>query len=211
MHDSVAHLTINNEYFGYFLAPNTYREGMENMVKNLSNQFETYLLSGDNNAEEKQLENWFGKYENSQKLYFNCSPHQKLAFIQSLQNKGKKVLMIGDGLNDAGALKQADVGLVITENTLNFTPMSDGILRADKLKDLPKYLNMSQFGMNLIKFSYVFSLMYNCIGLVFAIQGTLSPIIAAILMPINSITLVGIASLGTVWKGASTFRKTEEE
>jgi Cu+-exporting ATPase len=156
------------------------------------------LLSGDNDSERKRLENIFRIKKN---LVFNCSPQEKLLFIKELQNKGKKVIMIGDGLNDAGALKQADVGIAITENTLNFTPMSDAILEAKKLKNLPKYLNYSKFGMKLIKFSYGFSLLYNCIGLSFAIQGNLSPIIAAILMPVNSITLVGIASLGMIWGG----------
>lgn len=195
---SIAHLAINNLYLGYYEIPNNYREGIENTILKLTQNYDTYLLSGDNDSERKRLENVFCVKKN---LVFNCSPQEKLSFIKELQNKGKKVIMIGDGLNDAGALKQADVGIAITENTLNFTPMSDAILEAKKLKNLPKYLNYSKFGMKLIKLSYGFSLLYNCIGLSFAIQGNLSPIIAAILMPLNSITLVGIASLGMIWGG----------
>jgi P-type Cu+ transporter len=195
---SIAHLAINNLYLGYYEIPNNYREGIENTILKLTQNYDTYLLSGDNDSERKRLENVFCVKKN---LVFNCSPQEKLLFIKELQNKGKKVIMIGDGLNDAGALKQADVGIAITENTLNFTPMSDAILEAKKLKNLPKYLNYSKFGMKLIKLSYGFSLLYNCIGLSFAIQGNLSPIIAAILMPLNSITLVGIASLGMIWGG----------
>jgi P-type Cu+ transporter len=195
---SVAHLAINNLYLGYYEIPNNYREGIEDTIQKLTQNYDTYLLSGDNDSERKRLENVFCVKKN---LVFNCSPQEKLSFIKELQNKGKKVIMIGDGLNDAGALKQADVGIAITENTLNFTPMSDAILEAKKLKNLPKFLNYSKFGMKLIKLSYGFSLLYNCIGLSFAIQGNLSPIIAAILMPLNSITLVGIASLGMIWEG----------
>jgi P-type Cu+ transporter len=195
---STAHLSINEIYLGYFEIPNSYREGIEETIKRLSSKFETYLLSGDNDAERIRLENVFGVKKN---LVFECSPQYKLTFIKNLQAQGKKVIMIGDGLNDAGALKQADVGIAVTENTLNFTPMSDGILKAEQLIHLPKFLNYSNFGMSLIKFSYVFSLIYNCIGLSFAVQGNLSPIVAAILMPLNSITLVGIASLGMIWGG----------
>ena len=195
---SVAHLTINNQYLGYYEISNNYREGIENTIKKLTQHYDTYLLSGDNDSERERLEKVFHVKKN---LVFNCSPHDKLDFIKNLQKQGKKVIMIGDGLNDAGALKQADVGIAMTENALNFTPMSDAILKAEELKNLPKLLNYSNFGMKVIKFSYGFSLLYNCIGLSFAIQGDLSPIIAAILMPLNSITLVGIASLGMIWGG----------
>ena len=195
---SVAHLSINNQYLGYYEISNNYREGIENTIKKLTQHYDTYLLSGDNDSERERLEKVFHVKKN---LVFNCSPHDKLDFIKNLQKQGKKVIMIGDGLNDAGALKQADVGIAMTENALNFTPMSDAILKAEELKNLPKLLNYSNFGMKVIKFSYGFSLLYNCIGLSFAIQGDLSPIIAAILMPLNSITLVGIASLGMIWGG----------
>ncbi len=195
---SMAHLAINNQYLGYFEITNNYREGIEATIQQLTQHYDTYLLSGDNDAERNRLEKLFCIKNN---MVFNCSPQDKLTFIKNLQNEGKKVIMVGDGLNDAGALKQADVGIAITENTLNFTPMSDAILKADELKNLPNYLNYSDFGLKIIKFSYVFSLLYNCIGLSFAIQGNLSPIVAAILMPLNSITLVGIASLGMIWRG----------
>ena len=195
---SLAHLAINNQYLGYYEIVNNYREGIEDTIKKLTQNYGTYLLSGDNDSERNRLRDVFGIKKN---LVFNCSPYDKLAFIKNLQSQGKKVIMIGDGLNDAGALKQANVGIAITENTLNFTPMSDAILQAEQLNNLPKFLNYSNFGIKLIKFSYGFSLLYNCIGLSFAIQGNLSPVIAAILMPLNSITLVGIASLGMILGG----------
>lgn len=202
--NSQIHLAINHEYLGYFEVENIYRNGIENMIKRLSAQFETILLSGDNDAERTKLEPVFMVNKN---LKFNFNPQNKLDFIKKLQANGKKVMMIGDGLNDAGAIKQANVGIVVTENILNFTPMSDVILAADSLIELPKYLEYSHFAIKLIKFSYGFSLMYNLVGLSFAIQGDLSPVIAAILMPLNSITLVGIASLGMVWKGGKIFKK----
>jgi P-type Cu+ transporter len=195
--DATAYLAINGICLGYFTTPNQYRDGVENTIKNLNQKYNTYLISGDNDAERLHLEKSFWIKRN---LLFEFSPIQKLDFIKKLQAEGKKVMMIGDGLNDAGALKQADVGIAVTENTTSFTPMSDAILKADHLNELPKYLTYSKFGLKLIKYSYVFSVMYNCIGLSFAVRGALSPMVAAILMPLNSITLVGIASLGMIWK-----------
>lgn len=195
---SVAYLAINEQYIGYFLITNPYRDDIKETLLDLSKRYEMHLVSGDNDSERKSLEPFFADNQN---LYFNCSPQDKLTYIKNLQESGKKVIMLGDGLNDAGALKQADVGIAVTEDTLNFTPMSDAILQADQLKSMPQFLKYSQFAMRLIRFSYAFSLLYNFVGLSFAVQGNLSPIIAAILMPLNSITLVGIASLGMIWGG----------
>ncbi|MBB6002887.1 heavy metal translocating P-type ATPase metal-binding domain-containing protein [Arcicella rosea] len=203
---SVAHLSIDDEYLGYFMLPNHYRKDIEGTIKDLGEHYDTYLLSGDNQSERTHLESWF---KNKAYLHFDCTPQEKLSFIKKLQAEGKKVIMIGDGLNDAGALKQAEIGIAVTDDTLNFTPMSDGIIAAEHLKELPSYLKYSKFALKLIRFSYVFSLMYNCIGLTFAVQGTLSPIVAAILMPLNSITLVGIASIGMVVKGKKMFKNRE--
>lgn len=133
-------------------------------------------------------------------MHFNCRPPEKLAFIQQLQATGKRVMMIGDGLNDAGALKQADVGIAITEDTIQFTPSSDAILEASSLIQLSQFLRYARFSMRLIRLSFLISLVYNAIGLSFALSGNLSPVVAAILMPISSATMLTIATLGMRWK-----------
>jgi Cu+-exporting ATPase len=149
---------------------------------------ETYILSGDNDNEKEKLSQYFNiPIEN---MYFKQTPTDKLAFIKSLQLKGRKVFMLGDGLNDAGALRQANFGMVISENQNNFTPASDAILAASKLDKLAAYLTYAIKSKKLVYLAYGFALIYNAIGLYFAVQGTLSPVVAAILMPTSSITVV---------------------
>ena len=186
-------VSIDGELKGYFLFHNHYREGLEHLTQNLWNKgYELHLLSGDNEGEAINLQKFFLKNE---KLHFNQSPQDKWAFVNQMQANGQSVLMLGDGLNDAGALQKADVGVAVTENIAYFTPASDAILDATHLPYLAGFLDFAKGSLQVIKQSFLISLLYNIGGLFFAVQGTLSPLIAAILMPISSITVVAFTTL----------------
>ena len=172
---------------GSFQIKPNYRKGFETVldyfkVKNKP----VYLLSGDNEKERSFLQQYF----NHNNLNFQQNPTNKLDFIKNLQSEGSKILMIGDGLNDAGALKQSDVGIVISENTNNFSPACDGILKADKFKDLPQFLELAKAGSQIVNRAYFIAFCYNIVGLSYAVSGHLQPVIAAILMPLSSVTIV---------------------
>jgi Cu+-exporting ATPase len=164
---------------------------MKAMLKRLGTKC-VAVLSGDNASD---LDKMSALFPPSTKLMFNQSPHDKLEFIRALQSQGKKVLMVGDGLNDAGALKQSDVGIAVTDNTAIFTPACDGILQGDQINSLDYFLALAKSSTRILKAAFIISFTYNAIALTFAVTGHLTPLVAAILMPISSISVVGFSSL----------------
>ncbi len=196
-------VSINQEPIGFIEFPWENRPGVEGMLHSLRHQYEVHLISGDKKEHAAHVLDWF---ENQDHVKFECSPLEKMEYIQALQKQGKIVAMIGDGLNDAGALKQAAVGIAVSDDHLHFTPSSDAILKGSELPRLGEYFRYSKFGLQLIKASFLLSLVYNGFGLSYAIQGNLYPLIAAILMPINSISMLVIATWGMNWKGRQLYR-----
>lgn len=187
-------IAIDNNFLGYFEFKQAYRHGLSEVMQTLNGNYSLYLLSGDNSSEQNQLLPFF---KNPNQLLFNQTPAAKLDFIQSLQHQQQKVIMVGDGLNDAGALKAAHVGISITENTAHFSPASDVIMSATVFESLPRFLQFAKATRRVIHASFVISLLYNIVGLSYAVQGTLSPLFAAILMPISSVTVIAFTTIST--------------
>jgi len=190
---SRVYVMIGDSSKGYFEIQNKYRAGFENLVKELKKyNYEMHVLSGDNDAEKERLQKIF---TSESYLYFNASPQDKLNYIKSLQEAGKKVLMIGDGLNDSGALMQSDVGIAVSDNAARFTPACDAIIDGEELQKISRFIDYAKAGKKIVAAGFVLSILYNFIGLSFAVQGKLDPVVAAILMPASSISIVVLASL----------------
>jgi len=188
------YLSINQNVKGYFTIRNNYREGLAEVISNLSQTYDLHLLTGDNESEKINLKQWF---PDETKIHFNQSPTDKLNYIRQLNAQNKRVLMIGDGLNDAGALLESHAGIAIADSVYNFSPACDAILEARQFAQLPQFLNFTKRTMQIVKISFAISLLYNAIGLSFAVRGLLAPIIAAILMPASSVTVVAFVTLAT--------------
>lgn len=188
------HISANDEYKGRYIFHNEYREGVAELFARFAPNYHLSILSGDNEGEKDRLRKLLP--ENTE-MRFNQKPEDKLLYISNLQQQGKKTIMVGDGLNDAGALAKSEVGIAISENVNVFSPACDAILDAGKFGSLFNFILASKKAMIVIKISMILSFLYNVVGLYFAITGQLSPIIAAVLMPLSSISIIAFTTICT--------------
>jgi Cu+-exporting ATPase len=188
------HVKIDETVKGRFVVNNNYRKGLTGMMSELGEKFNITVLTGDNEGERENLNRILPE---GAQVFFRQKPEDKLKQVRKMQDSGQVVMMLGDGLNDAGALAQSDAGIAVSENINVFSPACDGILDASSFDKMPSFLRLSKNTMQIIKMSFVISFLYNIIGLLFAITGNLSPVVAAILMPVSSISVVIFATLAT--------------
>ena len=190
---SMVYLAIDGAYKGVFKINHSYRKGIDTMILKLQSMgYELHLLSGDHPTEKKYLVQLLG---NDIPMLFEQSPTDKLNYIETLQNKGHRVMMVGDGLNDAGALQKSNVGIAVTDQTHLFTPASDAILEGSQMYILNDLMDYAKKAKLIIIFIFILSIIYNIIGMYFATTASLSPMVAAILMPISSISIVALSAL----------------
>lgn len=189
------HLSIENRYFGFFSIKNHYRPLLKETIDKLRNTFGICVMSGDSNHEEQKLRTIFG-YDVP--FYFNQKPHDKVENVKRLEASGKKVVMIGDGLNDSSALLSSSVGIALSDHTNNFTPASDAILDASRFDKLPGLIALCKSNKRIVMASFVLSIVYNLFGIGFAVSGNLSPLVAAVLMPLSSISILILTYSGSL-------------
>lgn len=193
-----------SDKIGVFTFSSMLRNGIENLFGQLS-PHRLHLISGDTDSDKV----FFKPIIQEERMHFRMDPEDKHAYVMGLQERGCRVMMIGDGLNDSGALSVAHVGIALSEDLFRFTPSSDAILEASSLGELASLLKVSNFSKRVLRTCLFFSLSYNIIGLYFACTGQLTPLVAAILMPLSSISVVLISTFLSLYSGRLFFsRKT---
>ena len=188
------HIAIGGQYKGFYSLRNKVRDGLSPLFHELSRSSSTYLLSGDNEQEKAKLMEIFPGWTG---MFFNQSPVQKLEFVEQLKKERNHVVMVGDGLNDSGALKASNFGIAVSDDMSSFSPACDAIADAEALRELDTIVAFSKTSFKIILASFVISLLYNFTGLGFAVTGHLSPLVAAILMPLSSVTIMAFTNLTT--------------
>ena len=194
--ESSSHVRIG-EKSGTFRFSSELRDGIERLPKTLE-RYTLHIISGDGEQDLDLLKSIFPE---GTQIHFRQTPEDKFNYIKALQTANKKVLMIGDGLNDTGALGIADVGIAVSEEAFRFTPSSDAIIDAESLIHLYPLLQSSAFSKTILRICLAFSLSYNITGLSFALTGMLTPLVAAVIMPVSSITVVCISTFGVLLHG----------
>ena len=205
---ATVYVRINDKLTSFHLQ-SVFRDNVPEMIPELRHDYQLSLLSGDNDKQMPVLRELFGSKSD---LLFEQKPIDKLKYIESLQQSGNHIMMIGDGLNDAGALQQSNVGVTLADDINNFTPSCDAILDAKKFGLLPAVLKLARSSRSIIRFSFVVSIVYNIIGLYFATQGMLKPVSAAILMPCSTLSIVIITSgLSSIiaWRSGLSLKTNE--
>jgi Cu+-exporting ATPase len=194
-------VAIAGQYRGHFGFASALRPHAQALIRDLSSRYRLALLSGDTEKEKARFDALFpaGSW-----LQFSRGPSEKLDFIRDLQTAGHRVLMVGDGLNDAGALKQSDVGAAVVEEVGAFSPASDVILDSRMVPHLGAVLKLARQTVRIVWASFLLSSAYNLVGISIAAHGSLSPVICAVLMPLSSATVVAFACGATRWAARRT-------
>ena len=153
-----------------------------------ANQHELVLLSGDTSRDASAFEPMFGT-----NMWFSQSPTEKVERVREIQRGGKRVLMVGDGLNDASAFNAADVSIAVSDRTSTLAPASDVVVNGDNVVNVGTLLRYASSMRTVVWICFVFTVFYNILGFTLAVQGVLSPVITAVLMPISNLVVIGIS------------------
>lgn len=195
---TITYVVIDDVLAGYIVLSDTVREESKDMIAALGKiDVHPVLLTGDNKNAAETIASQLGISE----VYANCLPEDKLNYIGKYQDGGYSVCMIGDGINDAPALKKAYVGIAMGGVGSDIAvDAADIALVNDEIKELPHLLSLSKRMMTTIKVNLSFSLGLNFLAIALAITGLLGPVTGALVHNTGSILVIINSALLLNWK-----------
>jgi Cu+-exporting ATPase len=183
---TIIYISIDNKLYGYFEAFQSYRKDLQHLFNKLKSKYVLWLMSGDKDYDRKLLEQYVPSKEN---IFFELKPQEKQNKIKSLKLEGK-TMMVGDGLNDLAAFNESDIAVAVWNDETSFTPACDIIVQGKNLNKMDQYISYMKNERLVVYFCFGISLLYNIVGITFSVCGMLSPLIAAVLMPISSFSII---------------------
>lgn len=195
---TVIYIAVEDELAGYIVLADTVRSESADMIQNIQAlHVQPVLLTGDNQNAATTIA---GKLHITE-VYSNCLPEDKLNHIGVYQERGEAVCMIGDGINDAPALKKANVGIAMGGVGSDIAvDAADIVLVDDEIKELPHLLALSKRMMRTIKLNLTFSMGLNFLAIALAITGLLGPVIGALVHNAGSVLVIINSALLLTWR-----------
>ena len=195
---TVIYIVIDEVPAGYLVLSDTVREESKDMIAALSRiGVRPVLLTGDNQHAANAIAGQLGIRD----VHAGCLPEDKLDRISAYQKEGNAVCMIGDGINDAPALKMADVGIAMGGIGSDIAvDAADIALVDDEIRELPHLLSLSRRMMTTIKVNLTFSMGLNFLAIALAITGLLGPVIGALVHNAGSVLVIINSALLLNWK-----------
>ncbi len=195
---TIIYIAISEKLRGYIVLSDTIRTesiGMINGLKELNVQ--PVLLTGDNERAASSI----AEQLHIKDVHSNCLPEDKMKWIEHYRNRNESICMIGDGVNDAPALKKANVGIAMGGVGSDIAvDAADIVLVDDEIKELPHLIALSNRMMTTIKLNMTFSMTLNFIAIVLAIIGTLNPVVGALVHNAGSVLVIINSALLLNWR-----------
>ena len=194
----VTYVAVDGEFAGFLALSDTLRQESAATITELSRLgVRPVLLTGDHENAARTIAGKLGIRE----LQANCLPEDKLTAIGDYQAQGLPVCMIGDGVNDAPALKRADVGIAMGGVGSDIAvDAADIALVDDEVKELPHLIALSHRMMTTIKLNMSFSMALNFVAIVLAIIGTLNPVVGALIHNAGSVLVITNSAFLLKWR-----------
>ena len=196
---SIIGVALGSSLLGLLAIKDTIKPGAKKVVEKLQGQgFRTYLITGDNALTAASIAAQAGIP--AENVLSEVRPEQKAQFVKQLQERGEQVAFVGDGINDAPALEQADLGIAVSRASDIAREAADIILLKSEIEAVPESLGLAQATLRTIKQNLFWAFFYNVIGIPLAALGFMSPVLCAAAMGLSDLVVIGNALRLKWWR-----------